>query len=135
MRKRQVGAQDEHGKMLSDVMRGPRGPPTNDYRTSTSGPMTEDHHSVDYIDGEGSWEQERTGRGLPGGIDLCVDGLEVDFWAASTDFLLHIRKFTKQQVMPNRAIREIPDHATFRGKGVKTGLVRQIWGMSLFGPM
>ena len=32
-------------------------------------------------------------------------------------------------------IREIPDHATFRGKGVNTGLVRQTWGMSLFGPM
>ena len=25
--------------------------------------------------------------------------------------------------------------ATFRGKGVNTGLVRQTWGMSLFGPM
>ena len=35
----------------------------------------------------------------------------------------------------NLSIREIPDHATFRGKGVKTGLVRQTWGMSLFGPM
>ena len=33
------------------------------------------------------------------------------------------------------SIREIPDHATFRGKGVYTGLVRQTWGMSLFGPM
>ena len=33
------------------------------------------------------------------------------------------------------AIREIPDHATFRGKGVNTGLVRQTWGLSLFGPM
>ena len=32
-------------------------------------------------------------------------------------------------------LREIPDHATFRGKGVNTGLVRQTWGMSLFGPM
>ena len=32
-------------------------------------------------------------------------------------------------------IREIPDHATFRGKGVNTGLVRQTWGLSLFGPM
>ena len=32
-------------------------------------------------------------------------------------------------------IREIPDHATFRGKGVNTGLVRQTWGISLFGPM
>ena len=32
-------------------------------------------------------------------------------------------------------IRENPDHATFRGKGVNTGLVRQTWGMSLFGPM
>ena len=31
--------------------------------------------------------------------------------------------------------RENPDHATFRGKGVNTGLVRQTWGMSLFGPM
>ena len=29
-------------------------------------------------------------------------------------------------------IREIPDHATFRGKGVNTGLVRQTWGLSLF---
>ena len=25
-------------------------------------------------------------------------------------------------------IREIPDHATFRGKDVNTGLVRQTWG-------
>ena len=32
-------------------------------------------------------------------------------------------------------IREIPDHATFRRKGINTGLVRQAWGMSLFGPM
>ena len=32
-------------------------------------------------------------------------------------------------------IREIPDHVTFRGKGVNTGLVRQTWGISLFGPM
>ena len=32
-------------------------------------------------------------------------------------------------------IREIPDHATFRQKGVNTGLVRQTWGLSLFGPM
>ena len=32
-------------------------------------------------------------------------------------------------------IREIPDHATFRGKGVNTGLVRQTWGLSLFSPM
>ena len=32
-------------------------------------------------------------------------------------------------------IREIPDHATFRQKGINTGLVRQAWGMSLFGPM
>ena len=32
-------------------------------------------------------------------------------------------------------IREIPDHATFRGKGVNTGLVRQTRGLSLFGPM
>ena len=32
-------------------------------------------------------------------------------------------------------IREIPDHATFREKCVNTGLVRQTWGMSLFGPM
>ena len=32
-------------------------------------------------------------------------------------------------------IREIPDHATLRGKSVNTGLVRQTWGMSLFGPM
>ena len=32
-------------------------------------------------------------------------------------------------------IREIPGHATFRGKGVNTGLVRQTWGLSLFGPM
>ena len=32
-------------------------------------------------------------------------------------------------------IREIPDHATFRGKSVNTGLVRQTRGMSLFGPM
>ena len=32
-------------------------------------------------------------------------------------------------------IREIPDHATFRGKDVNTGLVRQTWGLSLFGPM
>ena len=32
-------------------------------------------------------------------------------------------------------IREFPDHATFREKGVNTGLVRQTWGVSLFGPM
>ena len=32
-------------------------------------------------------------------------------------------------------IREIPDHATFREKCVNTGLVRQTWDMSLFGPM
>ena len=32
----------------------------------------------------------------------------------------------------NETIREIPDHATFRGKGVNTG---QTWGMSLFGSM
>ena len=32
-------------------------------------------------------------------------------------------------------IKEIPDHAPIRGKGVNTGLVRQTWGMSLFGPM
>ena len=32
-------------------------------------------------------------------------------------------------------IREIPDHATFREKCVNTGLVRQTWGLSLFGPM
>ena len=34
-----------------------------------------------------------------------------------------------------QVIREIPDHATFRVKGVNTGLVSQTWGMSLFGPM
>ena len=32
-------------------------------------------------------------------------------------------------------IREIPVHATFRGKGVNTGLVRQTWGLPLFGHM
>ena len=32
-------------------------------------------------------------------------------------------------------LKEIPDHAPFRGKFVNTGLVRQTWGMSLFGPM
>ena len=32
-------------------------------------------------------------------------------------------------------IREIPDHATFRGKGVNTGMVRQTWGLSPFGPV
>ena len=32
-------------------------------------------------------------------------------------------------------VREIPDHATIRDKGVNTGLVRQTWGKSLFGPM
>ena len=33
------------------------------------------------------------------------------------------------------SIREIPDHATFRVKGVNTGLVRQTWGLSPFGPV
>ena len=28
----------------------------------------------------------------------------------------------------DRRIRDISDHATFRGKGVYTGLVRQAWG-------
>ena len=32
-------------------------------------------------------------------------------------------------------IREIPDHATFRGKDVNTGLVSQAWGFPLFDPM
>ena len=40
-----------------------------------------------------------------------------------------------QQLCIQKSIREIPDHATFRGKGVNTGLVRQAWGLSLFGPM
>ena len=38
-------------------------------------------------------------------------------------------------VIPPTLIREIPDHATCRGKGVNTGLVRQTWGLYLFGPM
>ena len=48
------------------------------------------------------------------------------------------RKLPKSLCLEYRqgyTIREIPDHATFREKCVNTGLVRQTWDMSLFGPM
>ena len=38
-------------------------------------------------------------------------------------------------MMGGPGIRDIPDHATFRGKGVFTGLVGQTFFCFLFGPM
>ena len=55
-------------------------------------------------------------------------------WYDANNSTLHLMYYMLLKIKP-MIIREIPDHATFREKCVNTGLVRQTWDMSLFGPM